>query len=252
MEGSLTAIANDLRSLANDIDQNEPNDDLHFRFARVMEDFNQLQAEMDVEVDSTILDSLKEVGQEGGAEERNGRGKYCERSTDDIGSSVGKVRVLKYPHPPRLRRPCFPVLTSGVHWSVPGPQAIYLLTIHFGQSPPWLATWSKAPYFPHLCATCPSSNAQVKILRLPLLHLPLLHLTNSDLTARFCSFPWHHLYLPISFHYFSSVISWSSNSCSHLLSFPVKPQSEILEKSLVEIKTSLTILMIVINIFLVC
>ncbi|MED6289167.1 hypothetical protein CHARACLAT_033544 [Characodon lateralis] len=59
MEGSLTAIGNDLRSLANDIDQN---DYLHFRFARVMEDFNQLQAEMDVEVDSTILDSLEEVG----------------------------------------------------------------------------------------------------------------------------------------------------------------------------------------------
>ncbi|XP_047231291.1 uncharacterized protein LOC124874117 [Girardinichthys multiradiatus] len=56
MEGSLTAIA---RSLANDTDQN---DYLHFHFARVMEDFNQLQAEMDVEVDSTILDSLEEVG----------------------------------------------------------------------------------------------------------------------------------------------------------------------------------------------
>ncbi|MEQ2227566.1 hypothetical protein ILYODFUR_038919 [Ilyodon furcidens] len=48
MEGSLTAIANDLRSLANDIDQNEPNDYLHFHFALAMEDFNQLQAEMDL------------------------------------------------------------------------------------------------------------------------------------------------------------------------------------------------------------
>ncbi|XP_041855515.1 uncharacterized protein LOC121649050 [Melanotaenia boesemani] len=49
---------------AADIEQNEANDYLQFRLARIMEDLVQLQAEMDVEVDSAALDSLEEVARQ--------------------------------------------------------------------------------------------------------------------------------------------------------------------------------------------
>ncbi|MEQ2230322.1 hypothetical protein ILYODFUR_028058, partial [Ilyodon furcidens] len=58
----------------------------------------------------------------------------------------------------------FPVLTSGLHWSIPGPQALSHLPPHKNF---WIISSTagnlQAPHFPLLCATCSPSNAQVKI-----------------------------------------------------------------------------------------
>ncbi|KAK5610655.1 hypothetical protein CRENBAI_001849 [Crenichthys baileyi] len=70
----------------------------------------------------------------------------------------------------------FLVLTSGLHWSIPGPQVLSHLPPHKNV---WIRIISstagnlQAPHFPLLCATCLPSNAQVKIpQRLLLLRSP--------------------------------------------------------------------------------
>ncbi|MED6237233.1 hypothetical protein ATANTOWER_021159 [Ataeniobius toweri] len=82
---------------------------------------------------------------------------------------------------------CFLVVTSGVHWSVPGSQAIYLQTITSGCQPPWLATLmllifltSVQPVLPPTLKSRPPIYCLIAFL---------LYLTHSDLNFGFRSFP---------------------------------------------------------------
>ncbi|XP_076843075.1 uncharacterized protein LOC143487790 [Brachyhypopomus gauderio] len=57
----LRLIVNDLRSLANDFENHMPNDYLQFRLERVMDGLVQLSADLDVELDQTVLNVLQDV-----------------------------------------------------------------------------------------------------------------------------------------------------------------------------------------------
>lgn len=61
METFVQATANDLRSLVQDSENNAPNDYLQFRLCRVIEDLVQFSADMDVEVEVAVLESLQEI-----------------------------------------------------------------------------------------------------------------------------------------------------------------------------------------------
>lgn len=60
----LRAIANDLRSLANDVENHLLHDFLHFRLDGLMDDLAQLNGDTDVEVDPAALDSRQEVARQ--------------------------------------------------------------------------------------------------------------------------------------------------------------------------------------------
>ena len=61
MEVFVHAVASELRSLANEVENNSPNDYLQFRLDGLMEDLLQINAQMGNEVGVDVLDRLQEV-----------------------------------------------------------------------------------------------------------------------------------------------------------------------------------------------
>ncbi|XP_074519124.1 uncharacterized protein LOC141784985 [Halichoeres trimaculatus] len=61
MEVFVHTVASELRSLANEVENNSPNDYLQFRLDGLMEDLLQINAQMDNEVGVDVLDRLQEV-----------------------------------------------------------------------------------------------------------------------------------------------------------------------------------------------
>jgi len=57
----LQAISNQLRSLADDLENHVNQDILQFRLDKVTDDLARLNADMNVEVDQTVFDSLEEA-----------------------------------------------------------------------------------------------------------------------------------------------------------------------------------------------
>ncbi|XP_034534661.1 uncharacterized protein LOC117809076 [Notolabrus celidotus] len=94
MEGFVRTVADELRRLAIEVENNPPNDYLQYRLHSLMEDFLQINAQMDIEVGVDVLDKLQEVARQLHVVSETEEEKTCGRPSYLLPPEVIKVHLL--------------------------------------------------------------------------------------------------------------------------------------------------------------